>query len=78
MKHFAGTVKYTVRGWVLKNSDPLPEAMPQTFGVPGALALVHGMFPAEAAPAATEKATRKIEKETPFFDFAPFRSFDPK
>jgi myosin heavy subunit len=29
--HFAGPVKYRVSGWVLKNSDPLPEAMAATF-----------------------------------------------
>jgi hypothetical protein len=29
--HFAGSVKYKVREWVLKNSDPLPEAMATTF-----------------------------------------------
>jgi myosin heavy subunit len=31
VQHFAGVVKYRVDGWLLKNSDPLPEALAATF-----------------------------------------------
>jgi len=41
--HFAGAVQYTVGGWLLKNSDPLPESMPQVFSE-GKVKLIQKLF----------------------------------
>jgi len=45
--HFAGPVQYTVQGWLLKNSDPLPETAGSVFGANSQLPLVKKLFAEE-------------------------------
>jgi len=45
-------VQYTVGDWLLKNSDPLPESMPQVFAT-GGVGLIRKMFEAKLAAAAS-------------------------
>jgi myosin heavy subunit len=48
VRHFAGPVQYTVNGWLLKNTDPLPENLPAIFGA-GNLPLVRKIFDKDSA-----------------------------
>jgi myosin heavy subunit len=59
--HFAGPVQYTVAGWLLKNSDPLPESMAQVFSN-GSLKLVTRILRDEIAKANEVESDSKAKK----------------
>lgn len=67
--HFAGPVQYTVGGWLLKNSDPLPESMATVFSN-GSLKLVTRILRDEiakseaAAQGAADGKAKKIKAQT--------------
>jgi myosin heavy subunit len=66
--HFAGPVHYTVKGWLLKNSDPLPETAGAVFGAGSQLPLVRKLFAdelkSEEAAAAGRGASKSSKKDT--------------
>jgi myosin heavy subunit len=63
--HFAGPVQYTVGGWLLKNSDPLPESMAQVFSS-GSLKLVSRILRDEISKSQAQSDTKakKVKSTT--------------